>query len=458
MRQPSLTPVLGPAALCVTAFAVQALMPAGGLPGILAGVVAWLALAWTGARIFDLVLARAAWATQRPVPYPRLLGDLVRGAFFGAAAIAILLLVLERPALGLVTTSGVAIAVIGFALRNIISDLFSGLALGIDAPYRIGDWIETAEGSAGRVTELSWRTTRLVTREGVTVVVPNGLIAAHRLVNWGAAEDGRYRVALRIALDAALPPARVKRILLAAAHGAARDLPGLAPDVILQELAEGAAIYQLRFHVADHGREAATRDAVADAALRALHGAGIDLARPLRDLRRATAAVAPGQAALLQRLPLFGDFSDAERQELAAAMQQSIRPPGTAIVRQGDPGDSLFLLAEGALEVHAAGHPGAIDLLMPGAVFGEMSLLTGQPRSSTVLALTEVVVHEIGRAQLDPILRRRPELAEGLAAMMAARQARNARARAPAGVPDPAPAAKGELLRRLRVFFNLDGR
>ena len=453
MRQPSLRPVLGPAALCASAFALQALAPGA---ATVAGVAAWLGLAWTAARVFDLLLLRAAWAARRPLPYPRLLGDLVRGACFGAAGIAILLLVFDRPALGLVTTSGVAIAVIGFALRNIISDLFSGLALGIDAPYRIGDWIETAEGSAGRVTELSWRTTRLVTRDGVAVVVPNGLIAAHRLVNWGAGEGGRYRATLRVTLDAGLPPARARRLLLAAALDAGRRWPGLAPDVLLQDLAEGQATWLLRFGVADHGREAATRDGVAEAVLRALQGAGIAPAGPLRALRRAPATAAPDAAALLGGLPLFHDFSAAERQELAAAMRPRTLPAGTAVVREGEPGESLFVLAEGALEVRVAAVEAAVDLLLPGAVFGEMSLLTGQPRSSTVLAASEAVVFEIGRAQLDPILRRRPALAEGLAAMMAARQAHNAAARLPAGAAGPQPAARGELLRRLRIFFSLE--
>lgn len=137
-------------------------------------------------------------------------------------------------------------------------------------------------------------------------------------------------------------------------------------------------------------------------------------------------------------------------------MRPRTLPAGTAVVREGEPGDSLFLLAEGALEVRMAAIEAPIDLLLPGAVFGEMSLLTGQPRSSTVLAVSEAVVLEIGRAQLDPILRRRPALAEGLAAIMTARQAHNALARLPAGTAGPSPAAKGELLRRLRIFFSLE--
>ena len=475
MRQPSLRPLIGPVALTLLGFSLRAAAPlilgwlgleAGAPLGTvlrdLAGTVFWLGLAWAGARLFDLLLLRAAQAARRPSPYPRLLGDLVRAVLFAAAGVAILLLVFDQPALGLVTTSGVAVAVVGFALRYVISDIFSGIALGIEQPYRIGDWIETAQGCAGRVTEVSWRATRLVTRDGVTLLVPNGLIAAHRLVNWGAAADGRYRVALRVALDPALPPERAKRVLLAGALDAGRDFPALAPDVILQELADGVASYLVRFHVADYGREAACRDAVAAAVLRALLHAGLGIARPLRDLRLERPAPPPARPrrdALLRRVPLFRGFPAAQQEELAQRMQERVFAAGDTVVRQGEPGSSLFVLAEGALDVRLErdGAESVIDLMVPGDVFGEMSLLTGQPRSSTVAAATGAVAFEIDREHLDPILRRQPELAERLAAMMAARQARNAGLRRDAGLPAEAEPPHNDLLGRLKAFFNLGG-
>jgi len=100
---------------------------------------------------------------------------------FAAAAIIVTQYVLGWPATGLIATSSVMLAVLGFALRNIFGDIFSGIALGMESPYAIGDWIEATEGCAGRVTGISWRSTRLVTRDGVTLVVPNSLIAGHRI-------------------------------------------------------------------------------------------------------------------------------------------------------------------------------------------------------------------------------------------------------------------------------------
>ncbi|MDI3309024.1 MAG: mechanosensitive ion channel family protein [Acetobacteraceae bacterium] len=472
MQHPGFRPLIGPAALAIAGFALSGAAPAiaarlglapdGGLAAVLraiGGIGGWLALAWAGARLFDILLLRASLVARRP-PYPRLLGDMVRVVLFAAAVLAILMLVFEQSGFGFVTTSSVAVAVIGFALRNIISDVFSGIALGIDHPYRIGDWIETAQGTAGRVVEVSWRATRLVTRDGVAVTVPNGLIAANRLVNYGPAE-GRYRVALRVPLDPALPPERARRILLAAALDAGRNIPGLAPDVVLQEVAEGAAIWMLRFHVPNYGKEAACRDAVATAVLRALQHVGLGIARPARDLhleRARPLPARPRREALLRRIELFRGFPAEERAELEQAMRERLVRRGTIIVRQGEPGASLFVLAEGALDVkrEREGAEVMLDRMVPGDVFGEMSLLTGQPRSATVSAATDAVVFEIAREDLDPILRRRPELAEGLAAIMASRQERNAgRGQDPSGPEAAEPAGREDLLGRLRAFFRL---
>jgi CRP-like cAMP-binding protein len=93
---------------------------------------------------------------------------------------------------------------------------------------------------------------------------------------------------------------------------------------------------------------------------------------------------------------------------------------------------------------------------VPGDIFGEMSLLTGQPRTATVRAATDAVVFEVAKEHLDPVLRRRPELAEGLAAMVAARLAANAeRDRASEGRALPELPERDDLLRRIKAFFHL---
>ncbi len=378
---------------------------------------------------------------------------------FVAALVFVTQFVFELPATGLIATSSVLIAVLGFALRNTLGDIFSGIALGIESPYAIGDWIEATEGCAGRVTEISWRTTKLVTREGVTLVVPNSLIAGHRIAVYGSGAAGRFRTQVNVPVDATLPADRARRLLLAAAMEAGRDVPDFAPDVMLVDVSQGMALYAVRFHVPDYGAEMRWRDAVAGAAQQALQRAGLELGRPGRE-------VAPGRPwqrpepprpeILLDAIDLFRPFTGEERAALAETMAERALPAGATVVRQGEEGSSLYLLAEGVLDVRIARPDGGerqVDRLFPGAVFGEMSLLTGQPRSATVRAETAAIVFELGRDALDPLLRARPDLGEGLTAIMAARQARNA-----AGPSQPSIAnapSREDMLARLKSFFGL---
>ena len=181
-------------------------------------------------------------------------------------------------------------------------------------------------------------------------------------------------------------------------------------------------------------------------------------ARDLRLERPGPAPARPRRAALLGRIELFRGFSDAERAELETLMRERVFRRGACVVRQGGPGGSLFILAEGALDVvwERDGAEAPLGRLVPGDVFGEMSLLTGQPRSATVRAATDAVVFEVDKDHLDPILRRRPELAEGLAAMVAGRQARNAeRSRASERPGSPDLPGRDDLLGRIKAFFHL---
>jgi small-conductance mechanosensitive channel len=417
------------------------------------GVWMFLALAWLAARCCDLVLHRVAIISGNGMPFPRLLTDLLRAALFAAAALLILMVVFDQPATGLITVSSVVIAVIGFALRNVISDLFSGIALGIDHPYRIGDWIETVQGSAGKVSEITWRTTRLTDRNGFVIVVPNGLIAGQRLINYSGG-DRDYRTALRVALDPALPVSRAKRILLSGALGAARHIAGLSPDVLLTEYGDGSAIYVVRFRVPDFGREAACRDTVACCVLRALHCAGQTIQRSGPGPPCASPWTSAREA-LLTSVDLFAGFAAAERADLALSMRPRELAAGQVVMRQGDPGDFLCVLAEGILDVEGnreAASP-IRDRIAPGEVFGEIAFLTGQKRSATITAVSEALVYEIHRQDLDPIIQRRPGIAEGLAAVMAERLTRNENpdhTRQPAAKP-----MRDDLLARLRALFSL---
>jgi CRP-like cAMP-binding protein len=125
--------------------------------------------------------------------------------------------------------------------------------------------------------------------------------------------------------------------------------------------------------------------------------------------------------ALLAEVPIFEVLSEDERLQLARTARTISLGPMERIVIQGREGSSLFLVGEGRLEVlvrQADGTDQLVDIKKRGDVIGEISLLTGAPRTATVRAIEGAVVYEIGKDQYEPIIQSRPELVEKLGAVM----------------------------------------
>jgi small-conductance mechanosensitive channel len=432
--------------------------------GLALATAGWLAAAWCVVRILNAVVwPRLAGRPDRHVP--RLLIDLIAGAVWVVAAIVIFAHVFHFPLLGLATTSSVAIAIIGLAARDMIASLFSGIAINVERPYQIGDWIEVEPGVVGKVLEVSWLTTRTVTRDGIGMIVPNAQLATAPFRNYNHPQ-ATWRDSVTLPLDPGLPAERVERVLLAALNA----VPEVArqanrPDLKIDAVDHQGVHWRARYWVSDYGTMPEVRYAVWKALLDHLHHAGIALALPRQDLYFARMperlADQRGQLkVLLGRNSLFAELTDDELTAIAREAQSQFCPSGSAIVHEGDPGASLFVLAEGLLRVYRTTEEGErrIAELTPGAVFGEFSLLTGEPRSATVVPHGDALVYEIDKSAIAPIVTARAEIAKRLSWILAQRRAQQQLADLQAGAgPDSKGGASGARiwLERLQAFFGL---
>ncbi|MEM1415055.1 MAG: mechanosensitive ion channel domain-containing protein, partial [Myxococcota bacterium] len=155
----------------------------------------------------------------------------------------------------ILTTSALLTAVIGLSLQDTLGNLFAGLAIQAQAPFRVGDWIafDDDEHHWGRVIEMSWRAVKVVTLEQVEMIVPNGAIAKSAITNFSAPTPAaRRRVTVYAAADRS--PDEVTETLL----GALADVDGVAgrpaPDVLLRGFHERGVEYELRYFVESFGR------------------------------------------------------------------------------------------------------------------------------------------------------------------------------------------------------------
>ncbi len=434
------------------------------LGGQLTQTLAWLAGAYGLIRLLAILLWQGLIQRRSGRPVPRLLSHLVAGLIWLATGLGVLAFVFGQPIAGLATTSGVAIAIIGFALRDIIASLFAGIAINLDRPYQIGDWIEAEPGVVGRVVEISWLTTRAVTRDGIGLVVPNSKLATAPFRNYNQ-PSASWRDQVAITLDHGEPGERVERILLAAMNAVpqvrAQPTP---PDVKIEALNDWGTRWQARYWVGDYGAMPEIRYAVYRSILRHLQHAGIRVPYPKRDvfatrLSERQRAERHHLDEILAGNELFDRLPPDELRQLALQAQPYVCPADLPIVQAGDPGASLFVVVEGLLRVlrpTADGGEKQIEELGPGGAFGHLSLLTGAARTATVVPFGDAVVYEITKADLKPLLERHPELVERWAWLLAHRQLRRQMAeRGAAEAAEPVLSSTQLWLARVRAFFGL---
>lgn len=309
-----------------------------------------LALTWLASRLIWLIVAKVMVRRGR---YPsRLLRQLITAILFIAASMVILSTMSESAMAGALATSGILVAIVGFALRNVIGDLFSGIALSIERPYRIGDWIEADTGIAGRVVDITWRATRIETRNQVHIVVPNGRMAVGRLTNYSAPQP-HFRTQLAVVLDFDLPVARAKRILLAAVMATKCIRLDPKPDIKVDAYTDRGIRYLVRYWLSSFADDADCRDAVLANIDRHLRLAGLSIAsrdhvvieRPRR--RPHVPAAAPVEA--LTHIPGFQTLPTEVISQLASALSVRMLIVGEVLRPDAGSGEDVGIVSEGLL-------------------------------------------------------------------------------------------------------------
>src|SRR5262249_23150094 len=141
--------------------------------------IAW----WLWAAWFLVSVLRAFVMVEHRPREGKLLQDLLAGLIYLAAVFAITSYVFDFPHPGLLAHSRVVAIILGLALQSTLGDVFSGLVLSFSQPYRPGDWISIEGGLDGRVIEMNWRATNVLTGRRDLAIVPNSTIAKSKIVN-----------------------------------------------------------------------------------------------------------------------------------------------------------------------------------------------------------------------------------------------------------------------------------
>jgi small-conductance mechanosensitive channel/CRP-like cAMP-binding protein len=464
--------LIGPAALVATVVAVVLLLTAVNVPTASAtgdhdyGTLAiGIAVALVVTRLLDYIFFDVAFRLRRKAAAPALLRQIVSLLVFGVAVAILFRLVLGVQLTGMFATSAVLSVVIGLALQDTLGNLFSGLALHLEKSVQVGDVVRSGD-IFGVVEELSWRAMKIRTMEGNVLLVPNSIASRERLEVFPRPGRPIART-LEVGLEYELSPGHAREVL----EAAARDLPGVAsypePTAYLKRFDSYSIDYELRYWLDDYSRFLELDSQVRERVWYRLSREGIPIAFPL--IRQWQWAAGPLRVpsrlgaveAAIAQVDLFALLSDEARNRLAGGVQERRFAAGETVVREGDRGSSMFIVESGRLGVSAHGSVGQsqkLAVLEPGSAFGEVSLLTGDPRTATVRALTEATLLEIDKSTLSPILRENPSICGMLELTMQERRKRSADALAAAsGSEGDRTEDRTPLRLRIARFFGLGG-
>lgn len=187
---------------------------------------------------------------SRGVRLPNLLPMVTVGTAYFIAALVTYKISFPGANLGaLVTGSAITSLVIGLALQPILGNIFAGLVIGLEKPYRINDWIKLGD-IEGRVVSISWRTTHLRTRESDNLIIPNSKMAEDRILNYYYPHP-MHLEKIVVGADYKTPPYRVRQALFAAAAGVPGVLEKPSPDVYVLAFADSSINYELRVWIED---------------------------------------------------------------------------------------------------------------------------------------------------------------------------------------------------------------
>lgn len=419
--------------------------------------LAWmLALAFGFIRLSVSVLLKLARLRARPTP--KILRDVLDGTLYLVATLIIVQREFRIDLSSLLAGSAIVSVVIGLALQETLGNLFAGLAIQLERPFQVGDIISVGTEVFGRIVQIGWRATRVENKRREIISLPNTTFSKQGVKNYSrGGEPVGFDTFILLSYET--PPNRVKAVV--------RDTLAEVPLILAEPAArvrtwsydDSGIKYRIRFYVADVARANYVRDEVLSRLWYRLRREGIEVPYPQRTVhmqfpqeQRAEFPVAE-RIALLDEVDLFRVLGPGERERVAHEMLARRFGRGERIIEEGAPGRTFYIVGSGTVSI-LTGRGVEVTRLGRGQYFGEMSLLTGEPRAATVVAAEDAVLFELDRPTFAQLFDEQPALAGLLSEALAQRRGQlRAVAEANGNVVEVREA--NWILDRLRSIFGL---
>lgn len=394
-------------------------------------------IVYVGIRLLDLLVMDFLVVLKKKTPVPVVLRDIGRWILSLVALVIVLKWVFPNVNLNIFAVSSIVVGyIVGNATQDTLGNLIAGVALNTERPFEIGHWV-TIAGQTGIVVDMTWRATRLRTMGNDYVVIPNASIAKESIVNYSAPTRLHARV-ISVGVPYSCPPTMVKDVVrraLSEVDGIVKE-PG--PVIRLVQYADFSINYDIKFFIEDFSKYPDIQSQAMSLIWYHFNRAGIVIPFPIRDvnLREVSAETENRQrkaeieeiVKTICRIDIFQPLSKEEVWKLSSNLRKEIYGKGEVLVRQGEEGDTFYIIRNGKVAISVSDNSGistVVAHLGRGAFFGEMSLLTGEKRSATIIAEEDTTVLALSKSIFAEILESNAKIAEELSRVLERRQREN---------------------------------
>ncbi len=331
----------------------------------------------------------------------------------------------------MVTALGLGSFVIGLALQDTLGNLFSGIALVYERPFKEGDII-CVEDYTGRVIEMNWRAIRLETREKEMIVIPHLVIGQGTIKNYSMPTKVHI-MKQEIGFGYDMPPNKIKEALMKTCAETPGILSEPEPEVKTNGYGEHKIIYEIEFAIADFSEHEDVMDDFMSRVWYTARRYQLNMPLPQRvihNVHETTPAVEIGKRALassLQQLPQMLPIEPDNISELTDGSIEQFFGKEEIIIRQGDATGHLYVILEGAAEVTSQNEEGeslVIAQLKRGDFFGEIALFSSRTSAFSVKATRDLKVITIFPDEVLQLIELNPKLAFHLDEMMDIRRSK----------------------------------
>ena len=385
-------------------------------------IIWWLLPAF----FINLAVKRFLWAPIAQASghsAPRIIRHFFTFMIYLTAFIGIVAFVYEQEISKILATGGLFAMIIGFAVQMNISNLISGIAINFENPFRIGDWVKIGDAE-GKVVDITWRSTRIKTAENCIFSIPNSMATESFIANFNYPDDINW-LTITAHIDPMQNPQIVKKILIDAVLSANNILKIPEPYVIYKGLTEWASDFQIFFSIKDFAHKQQDLETVWKRIWKHLEYAGIQTV--IQEQSFPLEKKEP--VFFLNEMSLFKFLNDDRKEALLNKMTCHIFQAQKTIINEGDFGDSLFFIQEGAVTVQLRLEDDSlieINRLGVGTFFGEMAFFSDHHRSASIVTLGYCEIYEIKEEDFMPLLNIYPEMTNFLTRVQMSRQKQQA--------------------------------